>query len=159
MGLLVIFCTFVFAYQHYRLKFHLFASLFFFSLQIIIARYERSYCSRSKRSRIHFKSNASRRCIKACRFRGTFSKNFLPRIKIEIHTQLGTIKTFFFSFFFQQGQCASTMSDRRDEERMCDHLITAARRRDNVIANRLLDKVTNILSHKHGAWAYNEEAR
>ncbi|XP_065209719.1 neurobeachin isoform X2 [Planococcus citri] len=58
-----------------------------------------------------------------------------------------------------EGQCASTMSDRRDEERMCDHLITAARRRDNVIANRLLDKVTNILSHKHGAWAYNEESR
>lgn len=42
---------------------------------------------------------------------------------------------------------------------MCDHLITAARRRDNVIANRLLDKVTNILSHKHGAWGYNEETR
>lgn len=42
---------------------------------------------------------------------------------------------------------------------MCDHLITAARRRDNVIANRLLDKVTNILSHKHGAWGYNDENR
>jgi neurobeachin len=35
---------------------------------------------------------------------------------------------------------------------MCDHLITAARRRDNVIASRLLEKVRNIMSNKHGAW-------
>lgn len=58
-----------------------------------------------------------------------------------------------------ESQCAQTMLERRDEERMCDHLITAARRRDNVIANRFLDKITNILSHKHGAWGYNEETR
>jgi len=37
---------------------------------------------------------------------------------------------------------------------MCDHLITAARRRDNVIACRLLEKVRNIMSNKHGAWGY-----
>ena len=35
---------------------------------------------------------------------------------------------------------------------MCDHLITAARRRDNVVASRILDKIANILSNKHGAW-------
>ncbi|XKL61305.1 hypothetical protein PGB90_008362 [Kerria lacca] len=58
-----------------------------------------------------------------------------------------------------ESQCAQTMIERRDEETMCDHLITAARRRDNVIANRLLEKVANILSHKHGAWGYNEETR
>lgn len=61
--------------------------------------------------------------------------------------------------FELQSQCAQTMIERRDEETMCDHLITAARRRDNVIANRLLEKVANILSHKHGAWGYNEETR
>lgn len=53
-----------------------------------------------------------------------------------------------------QSQCAQTLLDRREEERMCDHLITAARRRDNVIASRLLEKVRNILSNKHGAWGY-----
>lgn len=57
-----------------------------------------------------------------------------------------------FSFF--QSQCAQTLLDRREEERMCDHLITAARRRDNVIAGRLLEKICNILSNKHGAWGY-----
>ncbi|XP_076767104.1 A kinase anchor protein rugose isoform X17 [Xylocopa sonorina] len=53
-----------------------------------------------------------------------------------------------------ESQCAQTLLDRREEERMCDHLITAARRRDNVIASRLLEKVRNILSNKHGAWGY-----
>ncbi|XP_066592633.1 neurobeachin isoform X4 [Prorops nasuta] len=53
-----------------------------------------------------------------------------------------------------ESQCAQTLLDRREEERMCDHLITAARRRDNVIASRLLEKIRNILSNKHGAWGY-----
>lgn len=53
-----------------------------------------------------------------------------------------------------ESQCAQTLLDRREEERMCDHLITAARRRDNVIAGRLLEKVRNIMSNKHGAWGY-----
>lgn len=57
-------------------------------------------------------------------------------------------------FLLVQSQCAQTLLDRREEERMCDHLITAARRRDNVIASRLLEKVRNILSNKHGAWGY-----
>ncbi|CAB3374567.1 Hypothetical predicted protein [Cloeon dipterum] len=53
-----------------------------------------------------------------------------------------------------ESQCAQTQVDRREEEKMCDHLITAARRRDNVIASRLLEKVINILSNKHGAWGF-----
>lgn len=40
---------------------------------------------------------------------------------------------------------------------MCDHLITAARRRDSVVASRILDKICNILSNKHGAWGYLHE--
>ncbi|KAG8331825.1 hypothetical protein J6590_034214 [Homalodisca vitripennis] len=55
-----------------------------------------------------------------------------------------------------ESQCAQTLLDRREEERMCDHLITAARRRDNVIAGRLLEKICNILSNKHGAWGYTD---
>lgn len=53
-----------------------------------------------------------------------------------------------------ESQCAQTLMERKEEERMCDHLITAARRRDNVIASRLLEKIRNILSNKHGAWGY-----
>lgn len=54
--------------------------------------------------------------------------------------------------FLLQSSCATTVMERREEEKMCDHLITAARRRDNVVAARVLDKITNILSNKHGAW-------
>ncbi|CAH1955198.1 unnamed protein product [Acanthoscelides obtectus] len=53
-----------------------------------------------------------------------------------------------------ESQCAQTLLDRKEEERMCDHLITSARRRDNVTASRLLEKVRNIMSNKHGAWGY-----
>lgn len=35
---------------------------------------------------------------------------------------------------------------------MCDHLITAARRRDSVTACRNIEKILNILTNKHGAW-------
>lgn len=55
-----------------------------------------------------------------------------------------------------QSQCASTVLERAEEERMCDHLITAARRRDGVIACRLLEKIKHIMSNKHGAWGSGE---
>ena len=35
---------------------------------------------------------------------------------------------------FESG-CAVTLADRAEEEKMCDHLITAARRRDGVLVN------------------------
>lgn len=48
--------------------------------------------------------------------------------------------------------CGQTAAERRDEESMCDHLITAARRRDTVVAQRMIDKVHNMLTNRHGAW-------
>ncbi|KAL3880049.1 hypothetical protein ACJMK2_032321, partial [Sinanodonta woodiana] len=48
--------------------------------------------------------------------------------------------------------CAQSMLDRREEEKMCDHLITSSKRRDRSVAFKLKDKVVNILSNKHGAW-------
>lgn len=60
-------------------------------------------------------------------------------------------------YFFFQAHCALTTMERREEEKMCDHLITAARRRDSVVASRILDKICNILSNKHGAWGYLHE--
>lgn len=44
------------------------------------------------------------------------------------------------------------MLERKEEEKLCDHLITSARRRDHVIASKLRDKVLNIMANKHGAW-------
>merc|ERR1719266_2679123 len=52
-----------------------------------------------------------------------------------------------------ESSCTSNLSDRHEEERMCDHLISAARRRDAVLAGRLVDKLGSILSHPHGAWS------
>lgn len=57
-----------------------------------------------------------------------------------------------------QSQCSSTVMERAEEERMCDHLITAARRRDGVIACRLLEKVRHIMSNRHGAWGSPEQS-
>eukprot|EP00095_Tigriopus_kingsejongensis_P003666 maker-scaffold11_size778918-snap-gene-3.18 protein:Tk03666 transcript:maker-scaffold11_size778918-snap-gene-3.18-mRNA-1 annotation:"PREDICTED: neurobeachin-like" len=57
---------------------------------------------------------------------------------------------------FESG-CTNTLSDRTDEEKMCDHLITAARRRDGVLAGRLVDKVVDVLSTRHGAWSKKED--
>ncbi|XP_077558412.1 A kinase anchor protein rugose isoform X2 [Haemaphysalis longicornis] len=51
--------------------------------------------------------------------------------------------------------CAQTAVDRKEEEMMCDHLITAARRRDSLVAARALEKVLNILTNRHGAWGHN----
>ena len=49
--------------------------------------------------------------------------------------------------------CNNNQADRQEEERMCDHLITAARRRDAVLAGRLVDKLGSILNNPHGAWS------
>uniref|UniRef100_A0A8B9LNZ4 Neurobeachin b n=1 Tax=Astyanax mexicanus TaxID=7994 RepID=A0A8B9LNZ4_ASTMX len=48
--------------------------------------------------------------------------------------------------------CAQYAADRREEEKMCDHLISAAKHRDHVTANQLKQKIVNILTNKHGAW-------
>ena len=49
--------------------------------------------------------------------------------------------------------CNNNQAERQEEERMCDHLITAARRRDAVLAGRLVDKLGSILNNPHGAWS------
>ena len=49
--------------------------------------------------------------------------------------------------------CSTSLNERAEEEKMCDHLITAARRRDGVLAGKLVDKVVDVLSTKHGAWS------
>lgn len=42
---------------------------------------------------------------------------------------------------------------------MCDHIISAARRRDATSALRLVDRITNIIVSKQGAWAATEPAK
>ncbi|XP_048119783.1 neurobeachin-like isoform X1 [Alosa alosa] len=51
-----------------------------------------------------------------------------------------------------ESNCAQYAADRKDEEKMCDHLIGAAKHRDHVTANQLKQKILNILTNKHGAW-------
>jgi len=55
--------------------------------------------------------------------------------------------------FASQTQCAQTLLERREEEGVCDHIISAARRRDASSALRLVDRITNIIVSKQGAWA------
>ncbi|XP_041358388.1 neurobeachin-like isoform X2 [Gigantopelta aegis] len=48
--------------------------------------------------------------------------------------------------------CAQTHVDQKEEEKICDHLITSAKRRDHSLAVKLRDKIINILTNRHGAW-------
>lgn len=54
---------------------------------------------------------------------------------------------------------AQTMLDRKEEEKLCDHLIKSAKRRDHVAAVKLRDKILNILSNKHGAWGSSSKKK
>ncbi|XP_059370106.1 neurobeachin-like isoform X11 [Carassius carassius] len=51
-----------------------------------------------------------------------------------------------------ESNCTQYAADRKEEETMCDHLISAAKHRDHVTANQLKQKILNILTNKHGAW-------
>nr|XP_019943616.1 PREDICTED: neurobeachin-like [Paralichthys olivaceus] len=51
-----------------------------------------------------------------------------------------------------ESNSAQYAADRKEEEKMCDHLISAAKHRDHVTANQLKQKILNILTNKHGAW-------
>ncbi|XP_030632108.1 neurobeachin isoform X2 [Chanos chanos] len=51
-----------------------------------------------------------------------------------------------------EANCAQYAADRKEEEKMCDHLINAAKHRDHVTASQLKQKILNILTNKHGAW-------
>ncbi|XP_023579424.1 lipopolysaccharide-responsive and beige-like anchor protein isoform X3 [Octodon degus] len=55
--------------------------------------------------------------------------------------------------------CAQYSADKREEEKMCDHLIRAAKYRDHVTATQLIQKIINILTDKHGAWGNSTVSR
>ncbi|CAF0718488.1 unnamed protein product [Brachionus calyciflorus] len=50
--------------------------------------------------------------------------------------------------------CAQTTLERKEEETICEHLITAARKRDHYFAIKLRDKILNLITDKQGCW-YN----
>ncbi|XP_068607152.1 lipopolysaccharide-responsive and beige-like anchor protein [Brachionichthys hirsutus] len=58
-----------------------------------------------------------------------------------------------------ESNCAQYAADKRDEEKMCDHLIRAAKYRDHVTATQLIQKIANILTDKHGAWGSSSISR
>ncbi|XP_060634836.2 lipopolysaccharide-responsive and beige-like anchor protein isoform X4 [Anolis sagrei] len=55
--------------------------------------------------------------------------------------------------------CAQYSADKREDEKMCDHLIRAAKYRDHVTATQLIQKIINILMDKHGAWGNSAPSR
>uniref|UniRef100_A0A672GGH9 LPS-responsive vesicle trafficking, beach and anchor containing n=1 Tax=Salarias fasciatus TaxID=181472 RepID=A0A672GGH9_SALFA len=58
-----------------------------------------------------------------------------------------------------ESTCAQYAADKREEEKMCDHLIRAAKYRDHVTATQLIQKIVNILTDKHGAWGNSSISR
>ncbi|CAJ1052507.1 lipopolysaccharide-responsive and beige-like anchor protein isoform X1 [Xyrichtys novacula] len=58
-----------------------------------------------------------------------------------------------------ESNCAQYAAEKRDEEKMCDHLIRAAKYRDHVTATQLIQKIVNILTDKHGAWGSSAKSR
>lgn len=55
--------------------------------------------------------------------------------------------------------CAQYSAEKREDEKMCDHLIRAAKYRDHVTATQLVQKIINILTDKHGAWGNSSASR
>ncbi|KAM4053027.1 lipopolysaccharide-responsive and beige-like anchor protein isoform 2-T2 [Anomaloglossus baeobatrachus] len=55
--------------------------------------------------------------------------------------------------------CAQYSAEKREDEKMCDHLIRAAKYRDHVTATQLVQKIINILTDKHGAWGSSSASR
>lgn len=55
--------------------------------------------------------------------------------------------------------CAQYSADKREDEKVCDHLIRAAKYRDHVTATQLIQKIINILTDKHGAWGNSSVSR
>ncbi|KAJ8399233.1 hypothetical protein AAFF_G00412710 [Aldrovandia affinis] len=51
-----------------------------------------------------------------------------------------------------EAQSAQYSAEKREEEKMCDHLIRAAKYRDHVTGVQLVQKIVHILTDKHGAW-------
>ncbi|KAG7314175.1 hypothetical protein KOW79_022671 [Hemibagrus wyckioides] len=58
-----------------------------------------------------------------------------------------------------ESHCAQYAAEKREEEKMCDHLIRAAKYRDHVTATQLIQKIINILTDKHGAWGSSAHSK
>lgn len=71
-------------------------------------------------------------------------------VKGRCRNKVNVVLMFF--VYVHQSSCAQYAADRKEEEKMCDHLISAAKHRDHVTANQLKQKIINILTNKHGAW-------
>jgi hypothetical protein len=52
---------------------------------------------------------------------------------------------------------AQTSLERREEELICEHLITAARKRDHYFATKLRDKILNLITDKQGCWFNSQQ--
>ena len=87
------------------------------------------------------------------------SKDHIVRVANEAHFILSRMRA---EDVRRQGEfgaaCAHTAAERREEEVICEHLITAARKRDHYFAARLNDKILNLITDKQGCW-YDPELK
>ncbi|CAJ0941809.1 unnamed protein product, partial [Mesorhabditis belari] len=56
-----------------------------------------------------------------------------------------------------ESETAEQLLERREQEARCDHVIASSRRRDSLIASKLLDKMTTILRSPSGAWSSGKD--
>ncbi|CAJ0580841.1 unnamed protein product, partial [Mesorhabditis spiculigera] len=52
-----------------------------------------------------------------------------------------------------ESETGEQLMERGEQEARCDHVIASSRRRDSLIASKLLDKMTTILRSPSGAWS------
>jgi hypothetical protein len=54
--------------------------------------------------------------------------------------------------------CANTALERKEEELICEHLISAARKRDQYFGIKQRDKILNLVTDRQGCW-YDSKAK
>uniref|UniRef100_A0A0N4Z1M8 BEACH-type PH domain-containing protein n=1 Tax=Parastrongyloides trichosuri TaxID=131310 RepID=A0A0N4Z1M8_PARTI len=56
-----------------------------------------------------------------------------------------------------QKESNDRLNERKEQERLCEHLVDSARRRDLVIADKMLENMKTMIMSPSGAWSNNEE--
>lgn len=125
------------------------------SRQTSVPRHEGSYCACRQWSWVHPEQAEGRGRTQACRIWGN-NMNICDTYNKPAGEKSQCVMMLVCRWFWVpsllQSNCAQYAADRREEEKMCDHLISASKHRDHVTANQLKQKILNILTNKHGAW-------
>ncbi|XP_055330476.1 neurobeachin-like [Paramacrobiotus metropolitanus] len=58
-----------------------------------------------------------------------------------------------------ESQCAQTLHQHRENAKLCDRLISSARRRDHAFARKTVDKILSVMTDQQGTWKLIESNR